>query len=372
MRFLKAALSLALPICMAAVIAAPCVAHGAGKYKVYLSMSYSGNEWQTEAQNMVAAMAKANADKVELHMQIAGTDAQRQIQQINAMVADGANAIIVYPISPTALNPAIRHACAKHVVVFAYDSRVTEPCAYNVFTDQKKLATDSAQWVAKRMNYKGNLIFVTGVPGTSVDAERNEAAHAVFKKYPGIRIVAEPNGMWSVAVARKAIAEVMSMRNWSDIDGIWGSGACVAAWFMPKDAGMAADKAVPCGTEGTNGVRVAMLPPDAPVSRKPDYAPLGAPGISLESHPAAGAVALKLALKVLAGQSVPKDTLMPLVLVTSENVKLCKTGTWAEMRDGCNVFDPGVVTAGFSSNLYDPDTPELGLAAALKGEPEAK
>ena len=372
MRFLKNALSAALPLALVTALVIPNVASAADKYKIYLSMSYSGNDWQTEAQNMINAEAKANSDKVELRTQIAGTDAQRQIQQINAMVADGAKAILVYPISPTALNNAIRNACAKHVVVFAYDSKVTEPCAYNVFTDQKKLASDSAEWVAKKMNFKGNLIFVTGVPGTSVDTDRNDAARAVFKKYPDIKIVAEPNGMWSVAVSRKAIAEAMSTRKWTDINGIWGAAACNAAWFMQKDAGVAPDKLTPCGTEGTNGIRVAMLKADTDVTKRPDYAPLGASGISLESHPAAGAVALKLALKVLAGQTVPKETVMPLTLVTSDNVKLCKTGTWTEMRDGCNTFDPSAVGAGFSSNVFNADTPELGLNAALKGEPDAK
>jgi len=356
----------------ATTLTVPLVAQAAGKYKVFLSMSYSGNDWQTEAQNMVEAMAKAYSDKVDLKTQISGTDVQRQIQQINAMVQAGANAIIVYPISPTALNPAIRNACAKHVVVFAYDSKVTEPCAYNVFTDQKKLATDSAEWVAAKMNHKGNLIFITGVPGTTVDTERNDAAHEVFKKYPAIKIVGEPNGMWSAAVARKALTETLSTRKWADVDGVWGGAACYVSWSMQRESGVPAGKLVPCGSEGTNGMRVAMLKPDTQMAGKGDYAPLGAPGISIESHPAAGALALKLALKVLAGQAVAKTTVMPLAVVTPDTVKLCKTGSWSEMRDGCNTFDPKLVAPGWFANIYSPETPEIGLAAALKREPEPK
>src|SRR6478609_1847773 len=98
-------------------------ASAADKYKVYLSMSYVGNDWQTEAANMVKAMAATPAlkDKVDLEVQVAGTDAQKQIQQINSMVQAGAKAIVVYPISPTALNRAIKNACSKGVVVVAYD-----------------------------------------------------------------------------------------------------------------------------------------------------------------------------------------------------------------------------------------------------------
>ena len=69
-------------------------------------------------------------------MQVAGPNAQKQIQQINAMVQAGAKAIVVYPISPTALNEAVKAACDKGVVVVAYDGVIEEPCAYNVHVDQ--------------------------------------------------------------------------------------------------------------------------------------------------------------------------------------------------------------------------------------------
>lgn len=101
MKRLNGALYAAL--CGAALTASlsrPAFAEGDGPYKIFLSMSYVGNDWQAEAQNMVTAMAKANADKVDLQIQVAGPVAQKQIQQIDAMVQAGADAIIVYPISP--------------------------------------------------------------------------------------------------------------------------------------------------------------------------------------------------------------------------------------------------------------------------------
>src|SRR5437763_3163492 len=89
------------------------------KLKVFLSMSYIGNDWQAEAANMVKAMAgsKLMRDKVTLGVQVAGPNAQRQIQQLNAMVQAGADAIVVYPISPTALNQVVKSACDKGVLI---------------------------------------------------------------------------------------------------------------------------------------------------------------------------------------------------------------------------------------------------------------
>src|SRR5258705_12455769 len=78
----------------------------AAKYKIYLSMSYIGNDWQAEAANMVKAMAahKSMADKVDLTIQVAGPNAQRQIQQINSMVQAGRQATAAYPNSPPWLD----------------------------------------------------------------------------------------------------------------------------------------------------------------------------------------------------------------------------------------------------------------------------
>ena len=340
------------------------------KFKIFLSQSYVGNDWQSQATNTITAMAKYYADEVDFQVQVAGPVAQKQIQQINAMVSAGANAIVMYPISPTALNAAIKNACNKGVVVFAYDSVVTEPCAYNVHPDQYALATTAAEYVAKKIGYKGNLLYVTGVPGTSTDSERNRGYRDVVAKYPGLKIVGEVNGMWSLAITEKVISEFMVSHKWSDIDGIIGSGGGWTAWQQQLAAG---EKLTPYGTDGANGTRVAMLPKDSIPGAVMPYAPIGAPAISLDSPPISGALALKLALKVLHGdKKVPKDTVIPMEIVTSENIKLCKEGTWAEMKAGCNVFDPKVMTAGQFAIIYSPETPEIGLNAALHGIPEPR
>ena len=81
-------------------------------YKVFLDMSYSGNSWQASAANGIKALAETPPyDKtVEFKTVISGTDVQHQISDLQSMIAAGANAIIVYPLSPTALNRVIKQA----------------------------------------------------------------------------------------------------------------------------------------------------------------------------------------------------------------------------------------------------------------------
>jgi ribose transport system substrate-binding protein len=363
---------IALALAMTGALAAGALA--AEKHKVYLSMSYIGNDWQAEAANMVKALAasKDYADKIDLKIQVAGPNAQRQIQQINAMVQAGAEAIVVYPISPTALNQVVKNACAKGVKIVAYDAEITEPCAYNVTIDQREAGRKTAEWLVDKLGGKGNIIMVTGVPGTSVDTARTAAAKEVFAKHPDIKVVGEAVGMWSQAVARTELSKLLSTRKWSDINGLWMQVGCFTANSMQLEDGQTPDKLLPCAGEGSNGGRIQMLPASTKIDgASPPYAPLGAPRISYASPPYSGALALKLAVELIEGKSVPQHTTLPLPLVTNDTIKLCNNGDWTELKNGCNVFQPALVSnPGWFASIYSAELPGIGLQAALVGQPD--
>jgi len=344
------------------------------KAKVFLSMSYTGNEWQSQASNMIKAMAAhpSMANKIELQVQVAGTNAQRQIQQINAMVQAGAKAIIIYPISPTALNQVVRNACAQGVVIFAYDAEITEPCAHNVAVNQVQAGAIMAQWLVDQLNGKGNVVMVTGVPGTPTYIQRTKAIREVFAKYPDIRVVGEVNGMWSHAVARTELSKLLATRSWDAIDGLIMEVGCYTANAMQLEAGRKPGELIPCVGETSNGGRIQMLPVGTQVEgAQGPYRPLGAPRLSYASPPYSGALALKLAVQVLEGKTVPRWVVLPHAPVDNSNIKLCQEGTWAEMKSGCNVFKPSVIQNPiWQTAIFSEDLPEIGMNAALSGQPE--
>lgn len=362
---------LSLLVVGAANVLAPASAIAADKYKVYLSMSYVGNDWQTEAANMVKAMAATPAlrDKVDLEVQVAGTDAQKQIQQINSMVQAGAKVIVIYPISPTALNRAIKNACNKGVIVAAYDGEVTEPCAHNVTIDQTLAGTVTAEWLAKTLDGKGNVVMITGVPGTSVDSARTAAAKKVFAKFPGIKVVAEGVGMWSQATAKTELSKILATNSWDKIDGLWMQVGCYTAASMQLEAGVPDDKVKPCAGESSNGHRVQMLPPGT-VKGSGTYRAIGYRSISYGAPPYSGAAALKLAVGKLEGKEFPNRVTLKLPLVLTHESKLCATGSIAELKAGCTAFPPDRVPPGWFADIYSDETSEVGFNAALTGQPD--
>lgn len=337
-------------------------------YLIYLSLSYIGNDWQPEAKNMITALAATPPyDKeVTLRVTVAGTDVERQIAQINSAVAAGAKGIVVYPISPTALNATIERACAKGVKVFAYDSVVTAPCAYNTHVHQHLAGVQTATWLADQLNGKGNVVMITGVPGTSVDTARTNGALSVFKKYPGIHIIASVPGDWAQAPAKQDMSTILLSHPASTINGIWAQVGCYAITQLYLEHNY---PLVPCAGEQTQGHLTYML------SKAQGGVDL--PSVSYSATTFTGAVAFKNLVALLNGKKVPKTTYAQYRLVTNRPVsglptiplKLCTTGTAKELAAGCNVFASSLnVAPGFFTSFWSPQI-NLGLNAALTGSP---
>jgi ribose transport system substrate-binding protein len=338
-----------------------------GKFLVYYSMSYIGNAWQAEAKNAIVAMSKTAAyhDKVELRVQASGANAQRQIEQMNAMIQAGADAIVAFPISPTALNGVIRSACQKNVVVVVVNG-VTEPCAHIVKIDGEKHGARLAKWIFDSIGGKGNIVYITGVPGVSYSEDYGKGVMDTAKNYPGVHITGTLVGMWDQSTARVVMREFLATHSWDDIDGIVAGTGCYTIDLMQiEDKRWPGKPLIPCAGESSNGGRLQMFSPESGIEGAASRN-----GISIGSGLFAVPYAFKIAMRVLDGEKIDRITYYEGLAVTKDNLKLCKTGTAADFAAGCNVIPPGIVPPDYAIDFWSPQTPELGVNAALLGEPD--
>ena len=327
-------------------------------YKVFLNMSYSGNIWQAAAGNGIKALAEtAPYDKeVEFKTVISGTDVQRQISDLQSMIAAGANAILIYPLSPTALNRVIRQACEQKVLVFTYDSTVTEPCAYNVSNITARYGANSAQWMANELGGKGELIFNHGVAGTTVTKVYDQQAYHIFGKYPGIKIVGDFYGNWNDATSQEGVSKILAAH--PNVDAIW----TVDGTYGSLEAVMKArpDRLVVISGQSNNGYR--LLIGDPAMQKK------GLKGLSSSAGPAVGPFAFKVMMEVLTGKKKPTEHNIeyPLPWVPFQEIRMCSGD---KFENGCNVFPEGKVPPLFIDTSLNGDLlPELNLAAVQEGK----
>ncbi len=277
-------------------------------YSIALSNSFIGNTWRVEMENEFKAACKMPPFTTEAKCSVynSGNDVSKQTQQIDDMISSGVDAIIMNAASPTGLNGVIAQACSRHILVVSYDNVVTAPCALKVNTDQFKFGQQLAQFLVNALHGKGNVIMVTGVPGTHVDEQRNAGADAVWKANPGIKVIARYSGMWASDVAQRATAQ--QLPSLGRIDGIWAQGGTdgvIRALLAAKRP------LVPVAGEAENGFRQDML----------KYRSKGWKALSIGQPPFLVLVSLELAVEVLEGKHARKDITIPFPTVTTDTVK---------------------------------------------------
>ena len=330
------------------------------KFKIYLSLSYSGNDWQTEAANIVKALAATPPyDKlVDLREVISGTDVQAQISAYESMIADKADGVISFPVSPTALNRTIRKGCKAGVLFFMYDATVTEPCAYNVSYITSGFGENTAQALVNMLGGKGIIFENRGVPGNSVDKRHVLGAEAIFKKYPNIHIVATYYGMWSAQTSQQETAKALIAH--PEVTGIWseyGEEGVLKAVLASKRSEL-----FPITGEDSNAFRLALIDPALKAR--------GFTGASSGSPPATAGYAFKIMMEVLTKKRnlAIHNIEYPLPWVPADKVKVCPGD---EFENGCNVFPKDKVTNSFTTEVFEPVLlPELTMKTALTGLPK--
>jgi ribose transport system substrate-binding protein len=196
-----------------ALLAAPALADTSGK-RIALSNNYAGNSWrQAMLESWDKIGKQAIADK-----QIAAADAfttadkeaTTQAAQLQNLILQGYDAIVIDAASPDALNGAVKQACDAGIVVVAFDGLVTEPCAYKVTVDLAgTYGAEQVRQIAKRLPNGGNILYVRGLAGTSIDADITKGVQAEIAKHPNLKIVNEVYGNWDQTTAQKAVATVL-------------------------------------------------------------------------------------------------------------------------------------------------------------------
>ncbi|GHV75902.1 sugar ABC transporter substrate-binding protein [Spirochaetia bacterium] len=191
----------------------------AGGYKIGFSNGYYGNTWRDQFISdfeKVAEEYKAAGKISQYTVSNADTDAD-QITAINSFIAQGVDAILVVPRVESALAPVVQRALAQKIKVICLDDSSWEG-AYNVVLDNYNTMEVLTEWMVDEIGGKGNLVYITGLPGENWDTVRNVAVKDVLSKYPDVHILAEAPGSWSDVDANRAVTTFLN--TYKNIDGV--------------------------------------------------------------------------------------------------------------------------------------------------------
>jgi ribose transport system substrate-binding protein len=206
-------------------------------YVLGVSNTLVGNGWREEMICAVKAQAAASGVVSKVIVANRNGGPAEQSADIRNLISAGANAIIINPSSPTALNSVISQAAARGVKIVSVDQRVTAPQAHNVTNDQVAYGRLGAEWLFKRLGGKGNVVEMRGIAGVPADTDRHKGFQQALKKYPGIKVVKQTFTGWQFAPGGKQILDILN--SGVQVDGVWTSGIDYTIVNAFKTAGKA-------------------------------------------------------------------------------------------------------------------------------------
>ena len=288
-----------------------------------IGVSQCSEDIWREKQNAELRMGAYLQGDVELRFAVAYDSDQRQVQQIDSLVATGIDLLIVAPNQMATISPAIDRAYDKRIPVIVFE-RKTSSKKYTAFisADNYEMGRVMGEYIAGQLHGKGRVMEIMGLKGSSPAIERHNGFADALKDYPDITIVASLQGDWTEESGYEAVKDYQG--DLSHTDFVFGQNDRMA---------MGARKAII--------EQIEKQTADNPGLRQPlikglqicgiDGLPGENGGIQLVRdsildasyiYPTHGDQLIQLAADILDGKPYEKETLMMSALVTRDNARV--------------------------------------------------
>ena len=276
------------------------------KIKVGYDIYYLGNSWSVQLYQEFKWNAENEyADDIDVTYVQSDNDSNKQIANLEDLIAQGVDVIITTPIDATALNATLQDAMDEGIKVILLAATI-DGDSYDTMINVKEtdFGAKGAQWLADQLDGKGNIIMLNGISGYTSNEQRREGAEAIFAKYPEINILAEEDAGWDYATAKTVVADLLA--TYPNIDGVWSQGGAMTLGAI--EAFQAANRElVPMTGEDNNGYLKAVI------KNKME-------GIGVAKPTWLTRVAINSAIKLMNGETVEKDDIFPVMTITTEEM----------------------------------------------------
>lgn len=277
----------------------------------YCDMSMKAT-WRTQMRaefEQKAKELKKDGTISEYYITNANDDATKQISDVKDMIAKGVDGIVISAVSTSAISPVVEEAMNAGIKVVSFNMLVdTDNVVAKVYQPDEEFGRIGAQFIADKLNGKGKIICLNGTAGNGCNDSRWRGAEKVFKKYPGIKIVATSYCDWEYAKAKAATESLLSAN--PDIDGVWSQGGAMTQGAI--DAFIASNrKLVPMSGEAGNGF-LRTWKENKGKDKFDSIAPIYEATMVLD--------ALDTLLDSIAGKKVEKEQVLPMKSIKEDQI----------------------------------------------------
>jgi ribose transport system substrate-binding protein len=190
---------------------------GTKPIKVALSDGWGENGWRKITRAEFEDEAAKCPNIAEVRYTNGQGNPQKQISDIQGLIAQKFDVIILYPDGGEAILKAMNQATQAGIAVVPYDLGEGFPGTrgedYLVITTESVVGVGAtlAEWTVKQLNGKGNIIVLGGTPGNPTSAAMAVGWKSVFDKHPEIKVLEGPlDTNWDPAEAQKVMAGMLA------------------------------------------------------------------------------------------------------------------------------------------------------------------
>ncbi len=122
--------------------------------------NFQDERWRTDETAIVAALEAAGAEYVSADAQ---SSSAKQLSDIEALIAQGVDALIVLAQDAQAIGPAVQAAADEGIPVIAYDRLIEDPRAFYLTFDNVEVGRMQARAVFEAMP-EGRYVMIKGSP----------------------------------------------------------------------------------------------------------------------------------------------------------------------------------------------------------------
>jgi ribose transport system substrate-binding protein len=259
----------------------------------------------------------ANRTKAELEKQYPGTSvivktagsAAEQANQVQDLqTVNKIDTLVILPFESAPLTRPVAQVKSKGVYVTVVDRGLTDPSAQNAYVagDNPGFGKVAAEYMAKAMGGKGNVVILRGIP-TVIDNQRVDAFNEVMKKHPNIKVLDAKHGNWNRDDAFKVMQDYLT--RFKQIDAVWASDDDMAVGVQKAiEQAKRSDVKLVLGGAGSKDYIKKVMDGDPIVTADVTYSP----------SMIADAMKLTAEARVKGGK-MPETTIIPSVLITKDN-----------------------------------------------------
>ena len=294
-------LSWLLAAAAAAVVGAAPLHAAAPKKTLKVGFAQTGAESAWRTANSESMKAEAAKRGIDLKFSDAQGKQENQIKAVRSFITQSVDAIVIAPIVTTGWDPVLREAKRAKIPVILTDRAIqtSDESLYTCFigSDFYEEGRMAADWLAKHVNGKGNIVELQGTPGSDPANERRKAFADAIKKYPGFKIIDSQSGNFERS-AGKQVMEAFLKKHGKAINIVYAHNDDMAlgAAQAIEEAGL------------KPGKDITMVSIDA-IGEAVQAVAAGRLNCTVECNPLFGPVVYDTIAKVIAGQKVPKKVI---------------------------------------------------------------